>query len=407
MVAFRYLRSRRTEGFISVITGFSFLGITLGVGTLIVVLAVMDGFRHELLSRILGLNGHMLVQSKDSGLSNYISLTESIRKINGVKSVTPIIDGQVMAVSKNRASGALVRGISLDDLNKLDIVSKNIISGSMSALDQTSEVILGARLAQNLKVVQGSTITLLSPQTTATAFGTMPRARANRVAAIFNVGMFEYDSSYIFMPLPAAQLYFRYGKKVAVLEVRLEDPDAINQARKSIVDIIGNKESLTDWQQLNSGYFNALKVERNVMFLILTLIILVAAFNIVSGLIMLVKEKSRDIAILRTIGVSRMSIMRIFFIAGATVGVAGTLVGSMLGIVFAYNISAIQSWLESLTGVELFAAEIYFLSRLPANVVWADVGGVVLMSLSLSLLATLYPSWRAARLDPIKALRYE
>ena len=406
-VAMRYLRPRRQEGFISVIAGFSLLGIALGVATLIIVMAVMNGFRQELLSRVLGLNGHMSVHGIHGGLIEFDPLAASVRAVSGVVTVTPIIGGQVMATADGRASGALVRGIRLADFRARPILADNLRQGSLSAFEAGDGVVIGSRLARRLRLNAGDSIKLISPEGTATAFGTVPRVRAYPVAATFNVGMFEYDSAYIYMPLSAAQIYFRMKGAVTSLDVVIEDPDQLRTIRPAILAATGPDVRLIDWRQQNSSFFNALQVERNVMFLILTLIILVAAFNIISGLIMLVKEKGRDIAILRTMGATRGMIMRVFFLSGASIGTIGTLTGVILGLVFCDNIDIIKQWLEALTNTELFAAEIYFLSRLPAEVDPAEVVSVTLMALGLSLLATIYPSWRAARLDPVEALRNE
>ena len=407
LVAMRYLRARRAEGFISVIAGFSLLGIALGVATLIVVLSVMNGFRAELLGRILGLNGHILVQGVAAPLEDYDDLSARIAAVGGVVRASPIIEGQVMATSQRFASGALVRGMRPADMMSHEVLADGIIAGSLESLDPRNDIVVGRRLANRLGVGLGDPVTLISPQGTSTPVGTVPRSRTYRMAAIFDVGMFEYDSTFIFMPLEAAQIYFRQRDSVTAVEVILEDPDAVNQARETLFPFTSERERLTDWQQVNSSYFNALQVERNVMFLILTLIILVAAFNIISSLIMLVKDKGSAIAILRTVGASRGMVMRVFFIVGASIGVVGTLAGAILGLVFSKNIEAIRRWLESFTGTDLFAAEIYFLSQLPAEVDPGEVVMVVCMALGLSVLATLYPSWRASRLDPVEALRNE
>ena len=407
LVAMRYLRARRAEGFISVIAGFSLLGIALGVATLIVVLSVMNGFRAELLGRILGLNGHILVQGIAAPLEDYDDLASRIAAVGGVVRASPIVEGQVMATSRQFASGALVRGMRAEDMQSHEVLADGIIGGSLTNLDPRNDVVVGRRLANRLGIGLGDPITLISPQGTSTPVGTVPRSRTYRTAAIFDVGMFEYDSTFIFMPLEAAQIYFRQRNGVTAVEVILDDPDQVNQAKRALFPLTSGRERLTDWQQVNSSYFNALQVERNVMFLILTLIILVAAFNIISSLIMLVKDKGRDIAILRTMGATRGSVMRVFFLAGASIGVVGTLSGFALGVAFADNIATLQRWLEGLTGTDLFAAEVYFLSQLPAVIDWGEVTVVVLMGLTLSLLATIYPSWRAARLDPVEALRYE
>ncbi|NQV80087.1 MAG: lipoprotein-releasing ABC transporter permease subunit [Alphaproteobacteria bacterium] len=407
MVALRYLRARRAEGFISVIAGFSLLGIALGVATLIVVLSVMNGFRAELLGRILGLNGHILVQGISAPLEDYDDLAARIATVGGVVRASPIIEGQVMATSRFSASGALVRGMRQEDMKGHEILAKGIVAGSIETLDARNDIVIGRRLANRLGIGVGDPATLISPQGTSTPVGTVPRSKTYRVAALFDVGMFEYDSTFIFMPLEAAQIYFRQRESVSAIEVILEDPDKVNLARENLFPLTSGRERLSDWQQVNSSYFTALQVERNVMFLILTLIILVAAFNIISSLIMLVKDKGRDIAILRTMGATRGSVMRIFFLAGASIGVVGTFTGLALGVAFADNIATLQGWLEGLTGTDLFAAEVYFLSQLPAKIDWSEVTIVVSMGLGLSLLATIYPSWRAARLDPVEALRYE
>ncbi|MBM3566128.1 MAG: lipoprotein-releasing ABC transporter permease subunit, partial [Alphaproteobacteria bacterium] len=405
-VAMRYLRARRQEGFISVIAWFSLLGIALGVATLIIVMAVMNGFRQELLSRILGLNGHIGVHAHATALTDFDAVAAQVGRVHGVITVTPIVEGQVMAAAKGQARGAVVRGIRPDDLAVgRSLVGKNIVAGGLAQFEGEDAIVVGSRLAQKLGVNIGDRITLISPQGLATAIGTVPRMRAYRLVATFNVGMFEYDSSFVFMPLEAAQVYFRLPDAVSNLEVFVDNPDNAPRIGAQIMIALDNKVRIHDWQQANSSFFNAIQVERNVMFLILTLIILVAAFNIVSSMIMLVKDKGGDIAIMRTMGATRGSIMRIFFMSGASIGVIGTAAGCALGITFALNIETIRQWIQSLTGTELFAAEIYFLSRLPAKIDWSEVTAVALMGLGLSFLATVYPSWRAATTDPAEALR--
>jgi lipoprotein-releasing system permease protein len=407
LVAARYLRARRQEGFISIIAWFSLIGIMLGVATLIIVMAVMNGFRHELLSRILGLNGHVTVQGEWNVLSDFDRVARDVAKVPGVVSATPIADAQIMALANNVARGALLRGIRTDDLARRSIVATHIVTGSIDALGP-EDVVVGDRLAFRLGLRAGDQITLISPQFAATPFGSVPRMRAYRIAATFNVGMYEYDQTYIFMPLRAAQIFLKLEENQSTgVEVMLESPDKVAKARPALREAAGASTRLHDWQMANASFFNAVKVERNVMFLILTLIILVAAFNVISSMIMLVKDKGRDIAILRTMGASRDSIMRIFFITGASVGVVGTAAGFVLGLAFCANIETIRRWIEGLAGVDLFAAEIRFLSQIPTKVDSFEVALVVIMGLSLSLLATIYPSWRAARLDPVEALRYE
>ncbi len=406
-MALRYLRARRQEGFISVIATFSFLGIGLGVATLIIVMSVMNGFRAELLDRILGLNGHYEVRAPaEESLVDYDGVVARLADIPEVVRVTPIVEGQVMA-SGEAASGALVRGISPNQLAALDVISTGIVEGSLENFGNDNSIVLGYRLARTLGVSAGDKVKLISAQGTPTAFGTVPRVKTFDVAGLFDTGMYEYDSGYIYMSLKAAQNYFRLGDGVTALEIFATDPDEALAIRSEVINAVNIRAFIYDWQQSRASFFNALEVERNVMFLILTLIILVAAFNIISSLIMLVKDKGRDIAILRTMGATRGMIMRVFFIAGASVGVVGTLFGFLLGLGFCMNIDKIKGMIEGITGAELFSAEIYFLSNLPAKIDVAEVTTVVIMALVISLLATIYPSWRAARLDPVEALRYE
>jgi len=406
MVAFRYLRARRQEGFVSVIAIFSLLGIALGVATLIIVMSVMNGFRADLLARILGLNGDLGVYALSGGLGDFDTAAQIVREIPGVTRVIPIAEGQVMATSDGGAAGALVRGIRPDDLRSLPLLADHIIQGSLADFSDDG-ITVGDRLARRLGVAVGSPITLLSPEGTATAFGTMPRVKTYHVVALFNVGMYEYDNSFIYVPLDAAQLFLRLPEAVSSLEVFTADPDRVREQRRLIGAALAGRVRIVDWQQANSSLFNAVEIERNVMFLILTLIIVVAAFNIISSMIMMVKDKGRDIAILRTMGASRAMILRIFVLSGASIGIIGTAAGFVLGLVFTDNIEAIRQAIQRIIGTDLFAAEIYFFTRIPARIDTGEVVAVVVMALALSFLATLYPSWRAARLDPVEALRYE
>jgi lipoprotein-releasing system permease protein len=406
-VALRYLRSRRQEGFISVIAWFSLGGIALGVATLIIVMAVMNGFRAELLGRILGLNGHLTVSGQVGPLQDWSGLAERIRALPEVVDAAPIVEGQVMATANGVAGGALVRAVRPEDMARRTLVVSNIRRGKLADFQGDDAAIIGARMAQRMGIGVGDSITLISPQGNVTAFGTMPRVRAFKIAAIYEVGMYEYDNAFVFLPLEAGRLFFRTGEDVSGIEVFVKDPQRVWEVRRAIVAAAGQPVRAYDWQEANSSFFNAVLVERNVMFLILTLIILVAAFNIVSSLIMLVKDKTRDIAILRTMGASRGSILRIFLMAGTAVGVLGTLAGFALGVVFNANIETIRQALQALTGTQLFSPEVYFLTQLPSKSDPAEVVQVVLMALGLSFLATIYPAWRAARLDPVEALRYE
>jgi len=401
----RYLRARRKEGFISVIAGFSFLGIMLGVATLIVVMAVLNGFRKELLHKILGLNGHIVIQPLESPLTDWADLTERISRTQGVRLALPVVDGPALA-SASGASGVLVRGIRSDDLNKLSSIAHNIKHGSIEAFDPGQGVAIGQRLAAQLSLRTGDTITLVAQRGAVTPMGVMPRVKPYKIAAVFEIGMSEYDAGIVFMPLADAQAFFNRNSDVTAIEVFTENPDRIDVYRKALMEAAGRPVALVDWQRRNSPFFEALEVERNVMFLILTLIVVVAALNIVSGLIMLVKDKGSDIAVLRTMGASQGSIMRIFLIAGASIGIAGALVGFVVGLLVSLNIEHVRQFLSWLTSTELFPPQLYLLSELPAEIDAGETAAVVIMALTLSLLATLYPSWRAARLDPVEALRH-
>ncbi|MGT2442610.1 lipoprotein-releasing ABC transporter permease subunit [Ensifer adhaerens] len=408
MVAWRYLRSRRKEAFISVIAGFSFIGIMLGVATLIIVMAVMNGFRTELISRILGINGHMIVQPIDGPLNNYPELATKFSGVKGVTMAIPMVEGQVLAQGVGDSStGALVRGIRADDLSKMKSVSDHIQSGDLVGFASGSGVAIGSRMAEQLGIAVGGTITLTSPNGDVTPLGMNPRVKAYTVSAIYEIGMSEYDSTIIFMPLEEAQLFFNAEGLVQSIEIFVEHPDVVEELRQPIEDAAGRQIFITDWRDRNKTFFSALQVERNVMFMILTLIVLVAALNIISGLIMLVKDKGSDIAILRTMGATSGSVMRIFFMTGAAIGVAGTVAGVALGVVVCLNIESIRQFFSWISGTTLFSPELYFLSQLPADMNADETALVIVMALTLSFLATIFPAWRASRLDPVQALRYE
>jgi lipoprotein-releasing system permease protein len=406
MVAFRYLRARRQEGFISVIAIFSLLGIMLGVATLIIVMSVMNGFRVELLGRIIGLNGHLSVFASQGSMTGYDALAERVKQVPGVLAVHPLIEGQVLASANGRNTGAAVRGMSERDLAGEALLAHHIVAGSLDEFTGNT-VMIGDKLAFRLGIKLGDAITLLSPNGSATAFGTVPRVKAYRVVAFFDVGMYEYDSNFVFMPLKAAQLYFQLPDAVSTLQVFVNDPDRAGAIGAAVQQQLGGQFRVYDWQQSNSAYFGAVQVERNVMFIILSLIILVAAFNIISSMIMMVKDKTRDIAILRTMGATRGMILRIFMLSGASIGFVGTLLGLALGIAFTTHIEQIRELVQDVLHVNVFNAEIYFLTQIPARIDPHEVVMVLAMAFGLSFLATLYPSWRAARLDPVEALRYE
>ncbi len=407
-IAWRYLRARRKEGFISVIAGFSFLGIMLGVATLIIVMAVMNGFRTELLSKILGFSGHITVLSDQAGpIVDFDQRVAQIKGVAGVKSAIPYVEGQVMASSQRQATGALVRGIRESDLKQLPSINNKNLRGSIEGFDQAGGIAVGWRLAWNHGLAVGDNLTIISPQGPDTIFGSAPRIRSYKIVAVFDIGMSEYDNTVVYMPFAEAQEFFMQENGATAIEVMVDNPDKVDDEVSMLTKSTGPGVQFLSWKRTNETFFNALQVERNVMFLILTLIILVAALNIISGLIMLVKDKGRDIAILRTMGATAGAVQRIFFMTGAAIGVAGTIAGIIVGVVICLNIEEIRQFLSWLSGTTIFPPELYYLSKLPAEMDVHETVMVALMALALSVLATLYPSRRAAKLDPVDALRYE
>ncbi|MCZ8106650.1 MAG: lipoprotein-releasing ABC transporter permease subunit [Burkholderiales bacterium] len=407
MVALRYLRARRKEGFISVIAGFSFAGIMLGVATLIIVMSVMNGFRSELLNKIVGLNGHIFIGGIDKPLTDYGEVAAQLNKIPGVRFAFPLVEGQALASSQANAGGVLVRGVREADIKRIPAIGETIRAGGLDGFDQSGGVAIGRRLAEQLFIRPGDALTLTAPKGAETPFGITPRVKSYPVVAVFEVGMSEFDAGFVYMPLSESQGFFNRDGDVTAIELFLTRPEAIEEARRAIEEAIERPIVISDWRQRNKTFFGVLEVERNVMFLILMLIVIVATLNIVSGLIMLVKDKSADIAILRTMGATRGAIMRIFLITGAAIGIVGTLAGFLLGLMISLNVETIRGFVSRLTNTNLFPAEFYFLSRLPSEVNPQEVATIVIMAMVLSLIATLYPSWRAARLDPVEALRYE
>lgn len=405
-MAWRYLRAKKQEGTVSVIAGFSFAGILLGVATLIIVLSVMNGFRIELFDRLIGLNGHMVMYSKAQSLENHQSVIERLQENSEITKAFPLIETQALVQANSLASGVVIRGLKKQDFENKPILGNAVINQIKGGLEPNS-VAIGVEMASRLGLRIGEEITLISPRGKATPFGMMPRSRSYQVTAIFDVGMFEYNNNFVYMDLGTAQTFLGLNDDVKSIQIFTQNPDDLKRLKGQLQKEFGPVLGVYTWRDVNGTFANALEVERNVMFLILTLIILVAAFNIISSMIMLVKDKSHDIAILRTMGASRSSMLKIFMLTGATIGVIGTLCGATAGIAFAANIEAIRQFLQGLTGTELFAGEIYFLSQLPAEIDWSEVSGVIAMAFALSFLATLYPAWRAARLDPVEALRYE
>ena len=411
MLAGRYLRAKRSQGGVALISAISFIGIMLAVAVLIIVMSVMNGFRTELLSRILGFNGHLFVSGAVLDRPDRDQVVAQIAKVPGVVQAAPIIEAQAIAMGPAQISGAIVRGIRPQDLAATRLVSGNLTKGSLKGFgagDYGGDVIVvGERLAQSLGVQPGDPLTLISPAGGATAFGGTPLQKTYTVGATFTVGMSQYDQAYIYMPLSQAQLFFGRDTSVDAIEIKVADPDKAGALKPAVARAAGPGAMVSDWTQRDSSFWGALKVERNVMRLILMLLVAIAAMNIISGLVMLVKNKGRDIAILRTMGASAGSILRIFFMAGAMVGVLGTAAGLALGVLISVYIDPIQSFVEWATGQAVFSSDVYFLSRLPARVDWAEVGLITFWALAMSFVATLPPAWRASRLDPVEALRYE
>ena len=402
IIAGRYLRARRRGGGVSVVAFFSVLGIALGVATLIIVLSVMNGFRSELLSKIVGINGHVFATPIDRTFTDYADLSERLSKVAGVRAAIPLVEGQAFASSPYGGSGVLVRGIRGEDLDAMAAISKSIRGGTLADFNDGSGVIIGRRLADSLGLQAGDTITLSTPKGSTTPFGTAPRTKSYAVKAIFEIGMTEFDSTFVFMPLAESQAFFNKEGDVSMIEIYIDQPDEVGAMREPLEMAAERPILLTDWRQRNRTFFGALEVERNVMFLILSLIVVVATLNIVSGLILLVRDKSSDIAILRTMGATPGTIMRVFLINGALIGLVGTLSGLVLGVVITLNIKPIQRVLFP----GAWDPTVRFLAEIPAQMNTGEVVVVVVTAFLLSLVATLYPSWRAARLDPVQALRY-
>ena len=411
-IAGRYLRAKRKEGWVALISIIAFVGITLAVAVLIIVMSVMNGFRAELLGRILGFNGHAYVGGPLLNDPNRAHAIQSLRAVPGVIQVAPMVEAQALALGPSGAvSGAIVRGITLSDLKQVKLVASNIKQGSLDGFgtgDYGGDLVLvGDRLATSMGVQVGDQITLISPTGDATAFGSSPRRKAYTVGGVFSVGMSEYDQTFVYMPLPQAQLFFGRDQSVDVIEVMLADPDQIALTKPKLAAAAGPGAIITDWRDKNHSFFNALEVERNTMRLILLLIVAIAAINIISGLVMLVKNKAKDIAILRTMGASQGAILRIFIMAGCVIGVLGAMTGLISGVLFCAYIEQIQRFVESLAGTQVFNPDIYFLAHIPAKLDWNEVGLISFVSIVISFLATLVPAWWASRIEPVEALRYE
>ena len=409
LIALRYLKSKRKEGFISVIAIFSFVGIMIGVATLIVVMSVMNGFRFELVNRILGINSHLTVYSHAHQIDDYDKLLGEIKKIDGVKFANPLVESQAMLSVQGKNAGGMVKAVKLSDLKNKKLIADNITAGSIESLANKNSVIVGAAIAQSMNLKVGDGLKIISAETSETIVGAIPRIKTYEVAGVFESGLYEYDSTTVFTNFEMAQIHFRFPESISAIEIFAEDPTKIEEIKLHLYEILVNYPNLyaTDWQQANASFIDALKVESTVMFMILALIILVAAFNIISSMIMLVNDKNKNIALLRTLGMSKSGVMRIFLICGSSIGVVGTFLGLVIGVLFSANINSIKRWLESATDTTLFNPTLYFLSNLPSKIFVSDVVLIVGMALVLSFLATLYPAYKASKANPAELLRYE
>lgn len=436
-IASRYLKSKYREGFISVTAIFSLLGISIGVATLIIVMSVMNGFRYELVGRILGINSHLSLRSADGKIYNYQQQLQNLAKVDSqITYANPVIEGQAMISSFSRiidsgtflnqnilkgvasqkveirkvesqSAGALIRGIKYADLANKKLIANNITSGKLSSIENEDQIIIGSIIAEQMQLQVGDRLKIIAPTSNQTIFGNMPKIKTYKIGAVFNSGMYEYDSGTIFINFNIAQAQFNYQNSVSAIEIFTKDPENLSQVKNSINNhFVKENFYLVDWQESNASFIDALKVESTVMFLILTLIILVAAFNIISTMIMLVNDKKKNIALLRAMGFSSNSILRIFIICGCLIGAIGTSTGTIIGFSFASNINSIKLWLESITNSQIFNPAIYFLSTLPSKIFMSDLVIIISMSLAISFFATIYPARKASKTNPANILRY-
>jgi lipoprotein-releasing system permease protein len=406
-IAMRFLRSKRKEAFISVVSGFSLIGIALGVATLIVVMSVMNGYHKEFLKNILGIQGHITIASRNHKVEDYVNVSDEIERIKNIQFTAPIIIEQGLVVSKNGTSGAVMRGIDPEKLALKPLIKDAVADCDLAALRTGGGIILGEALARSIGVSRGDDVKIVIPNSSSTVVGNIPKSKTFKVIATFDIGLYQYNSTTVFMNLEDAQKLFKYGNSVSEIEIIVDNQKSLEQVKSSLFNQFGSTYAIVDWEMSQAKWLNALAVERNVMFFILTLIILVAVFNIISSLIMLVKDKSKAIAILRTMGMSRSEVVQIFVIAGSFIGFLGSTIGVIIGSLFAMNIDNLKVMLESLTGKTLFDPVVYFLSHLPSDVYFSDIISIFLMSLVFSILSTIYPSFRAANMRPIEVLPYE
>ena len=407
-IAIRYIKSRRVEGFISVSAWFSLIGIVLGVATLIVVMSVMNGFRTELVNRILGINGHLIVYKKNGlSIENYHKTVNQISDTQNVIAVTPYLEGQALAKTKNSVSGIIIRGTKWSDLPAKKLLWKSLDKATIENFKIKQNVILGYRLAQRLNLSVGDYISLISPNVMETAIGVLPIKQNFMVGGFFDIGMYEYDNNFVFIPWEKAEKFLSTKQIAHGIEIFLQNPKTTQNVHSDLNTKLDESFTIIDWKKRNSSFMNALDVEKNVMFVILTLIILVATFNIISSMIMLVQTKKSDIALMRTMGASKYLIIRIFMLTGSIIGILGTIIGAILGIIVSINIETIRNFISTFFEKELFSPQIYFLSTLPSNINFNEVFVVMGLSISLTLLASMFPAWKASKISPAEALRYE
>jgi len=408
MIARRYLLPGKGEGFIFLVAAISLMAVALGVAALIIVMSVMNGFRAELFDKIVGLNGHAIVQGYEGRLANWQQIADTARKTPGVTSALPLIEQPLMASANGRVEGVLVRGMRVGDLRANPTITANVKSGDLRSITADSgRVAIGSRLAEMLGAYPGSEIALISPEGRSTVVGTVPRIVSYTVGAVFEVGVYDYDKAFVIMPMEDAQTLLMMGDQVGMIEIQSTDPDRVDEILAPLAPLVRGRGIIVDWRQMNSALFEALEIERIAMFVVLSLIVLVAVFNILSSLIMLVRAKTRDIAILRTMGASRQGMMKVFVTVGVTIGSLGIVLGLILGAIFLFFRQGVVDAIQLLTGQNLWDPSVRFLSELPSKTDPFEVTAIVLIALVLSFLATLYPAWKAASTDPVQVLRYE